>query len=589
MTHRNPFEYVGANDLSSDTIADYYIEDFNYSRFIQSTRNILLVGERGCGKSMTLLYNSLPVQQLLASRRSLPLSFDLMGVYVPCNTPLSHKREFQLLDGFRASVISEHLFVLSIAYSIADTLSHVPDILTPTEDASLRQQFAYLIGGDIPNTGSVLDAIKQYVERECIRAQRAANSRSSTDVFFEDTYSFASLIVPLVRSLRGVEKMKTSHFAFLIDDAHDLNEYQRRSLFSWIAYRDHSQFSFKVAVASVTQSSLATAAGGSILEGHDYTRIDMAAPIHNEESDFGRLAAMLISRRLVKAGIDATPEDFFPISPQMVASLEESERHVRKEAEEKYGGDSRRISDYVYKYKRAHFFRSRPATANRAEYSGFDTLVFLSTGVIRNLLIPCYWMFDKVRSLASEGAGNFDSGGNAPSDAAQEMVIPPKVQSEVILDRSRRLWDWLEKELDKSIENCSRDTAKRAFQLLDNLAVLFRERLLKHKSEPRATSFTISSADESTMDKLNPVLEVLVAAQLLYVRSGPAKEKGRRESYFVPNRMLWPARGLDPHGQHARVSLPAVELWHAADLNKPIPFSDSDEATSKQPRLFDVD
>ena len=446
-----------------------------------------------------------------------------------------------------------------------------------------------MIGGDLPSSGTVLDAIKQYVERECIRAQRAANSRRSTDVFFEDTYSFASLIVPLVRSLRGVEKLKASHFAFLIDDAHDLNEYQRRSLFSWIAYRDHSQFSFKVAIASVTQASLETAAGGSILEGHDYTRIDMAAPIHNEESDFGRLAAMLISKRLKKAGIDATPEDFFPISPQMLAALEESERHVRKEAEEKYGEDRHRISDYVYKYKRAHFFRSRPATANRAEYSGFDTLVFLSTGVIRNLLIPCYWMFDKVRSIASEDAGHVEANSDALAEAGSQMVIPPKVQSEVILDRSRRLWDWLEKELDKSIENCSRDTARRAFQLLDNLAVLFRERLLKHKSEPRATSFTISSADEFVMAKLLPVLEVLVAAQLLCVRSGPAKEKGRRESYFVPNRMLWPARGLDPHGQHARVSLPAAELWNAADLNKAIPFSDSDEASSKQQRLFDVD
>jgi hypothetical protein len=465
----------------------------------------------------------------------------------------------------------------------------VPEILTPEEDVSLREQFSYLIGGNLPESCSVLEAIKKYIERECIRAQRAANSRSSTDVFFEDTYSFASLIVPLVRSLRGVDKLKATHIAFLVDDAHDLNEYQRRSLFSWIAYRDHSQFSFKVAIASVTQAPLATAAGGSILEGHDYTRIDMAAPIQNEESDFGKLAAMLISKRLKKAGIDTKPDDFFPISPHMVAALGESERHVRKEAHEKYGDDSRRISDYVYKYKRAHFFRSRPATANRAEYSGFDTLVFLSTGVIRNLLIPCYWMFDKVRSLASEDAGDLDDGRRDPSEAESEMIIPPKVQSEVILDRSRRLWDWLENELDKSIENCSRDTAKRAFQLLDNLAVLFRERLLKHKSEPRATSFTISSADESVMNKLKPVLEVLVAAQLLYIRSGPAKEKGRRENYFVPNRMLWPARGLDPHGQHARVSLPAVELWQAADLNKPLPFNDSDETNSKQPRLFDVD
>lgn len=83
MKAPNPFEYVGANDLPGKTILDYYIEDFNFSRFIQSTRNVLLVGERGCGKSMTLLYNSFPVQRLRAERDDNEVPLDTIGVYVP--------------------------------------------------------------------------------------------------------------------------------------------------------------------------------------------------------------------------------------------------------------------------------------------------------------------------------------------------------------------------------------------------------------------------------------------------------------------------------------------------------------------------
>jgi hypothetical protein len=264
----------------------------------------------------------------------------------------------------------------------------------------------------------------------------------------------------------------------------------------------------------------------------------------------------------------------------MIEQLRKSEEAVRKEAIEKYGEGSSRISDYVYKYKRAHFFRSRPPTANRPEYSGFDTLVFLSTGVIRNLLVPCYWMYDKVLSLSSVKEERGEGAATLPSE------IPSAVQSEIILARSRQLWDWVRNELDKSIEGCSRDNARRAYQLLDNLAILFRERLLKHKSEPRANSFTISRQNDAGMQELESVLDILVAAQLLYVRSGAAKEKGKRESYYVPNRMLWPDRGLDPHGQHARVSIPAGELWAAADKNRPIPFDDDDEKDSPQPRLF---
>ena len=70
------------------------------------------------------------------------------------------------------------------------------------------------------------------------------------------------------------------------------------------------------------------------------------------------------------------------------------------------------------------------------------------------------------------------------------------------------------------------------------------------------------------MGKLNSLTELLRKAQLLYIRSGPAKDDGKRETYYVPNKILWPIRGLDPHGQHARVSIPADVLWDAAEGEK---------------------
>jgi hypothetical protein len=95
---------------------------------------------------------------------------------------------------------------------------------------------------------------------------------------------------------------------------------------------------------------------------------------------------------------------------------------------------------------------------------------------------------------------------------------------------------------------------------------LFRERLLNHKSEPRAIVFTISSWEEKAF--LLPLLDIAKRAQLLYTRYGPAKDDGKREEYYVPNRMLWPVRGLDPNGQHARVSLKAGDLVAAAKGKK---------------------
>jgi len=427
----------------------------------------------------------------------------------------------------------------------------------------------------LPNGVSFFEGIMDFVERECVETQSKINDPHTADVAYQKTSTFASLVATLLGCARLMPSLAQSHFMLLIDDAHDLNKHQLRSLSSWIAYRDHSLFSFKVALASVgTESSLRTSSGGSILEGHDYTRLNMVQPFHNETSDFGRFAGEMIARRLVKCGIDSTPEAFFPVSPQWLADLKASEDVVRKEAIDKYGTDSRKVADHVYKYKRAHYFRNRKSKANRPEYSGFDTLVFLSTGVIRNLLQPCYWMYDKMLSLTGQIEGGPDLTGK----------IPPGVQTEIILKRSRDLWDWLHDELDQNIEGCSRDDALKCYQLFDNLATHFRERLLHHTSEPRAVSFTVSGKTEDVMTKLNHLFHILREAQLLYIRSGSAKDKGRREKYYIPNRMLWPERGLDPHGQHARVSLSAADLWAAASENRPIAVRD--EAV-EQRGLFD--
>ena len=59
---RNPFNFKAANSLSDDDILNYYIDDYNYSRFILSPDNYFIYGERGSGKTMTLKYHSLKIQ-----------------------------------------------------------------------------------------------------------------------------------------------------------------------------------------------------------------------------------------------------------------------------------------------------------------------------------------------------------------------------------------------------------------------------------------------------------------------------------------------------------------------------------------------
>lgn len=574
----NPFEYEAANNLKDEMIAKYYIDDFNYSRFIQSKRNIFLVGERGSGKTMALLFNRWRIQRFLAEQKGEELPISTIGVYVPCNTPLTHKTEYQLVDDFRASILSEHFLVLSLAYSLAETLSEVPEILRDTDESTLRKEADFVLGGNLPKECNFFEAIQQFIQKELLKTQRTLNSPDRS-AFHEDTFSFISVFVPILNIFTNkIPKLRKSHFLLLIDDAHSLNKYQIQELNSWIAYRDHSLFSFKVAVAKIGTQTKITSSGGSILEGHDYTEIDLEVPYQNKDSRFYQLARTLIKRRLENFSIYAEPEDFFPVSSVMETQLEESKQAVLQEAILKFGKaeeTSKSVNDYIYKYKRAHYFKNRHPKANRPPYSGFETLVFLSTGVVRNLLEPCFWMFDRVISNS-----NLESRGEYLKDISE---IPSNIQAEIILDRSQRIWDWLRDRIAQDIEDCSTEDGLHAFRLLDLLATHFRDRLLHHKSEPCALSFTISQQVPNVMDKLSHIIEILRKAQLLYVRNGPSKDDGKREIYYVPNKILWPSRGLDPHGQHARVSLPASVLWDAANQGRAIKI---DQADDKQQELW---
>jgi hypothetical protein len=569
----NPFEYEAANKFTSyEQILDFYIEDHNYSRFIRSRRNIVLTGERGTGKSMTLLFNSLPVQQTKTRIEGGNMSYDVICIYVPCNTPLTHKKEYQLLEQeqlFQASIVSEHFFVVPLMYEIADSLSKIDGLMESVDEDKLKNEIRYVTGIEMLQNMPFFDALKLALQKEVLEAQRAMNARR-IDAFYENAFTFSSGLLPLLTCFRKIPKLKKSHFSLMIDDAHDLNTHQKKALNSWIAYRDNALFSFKVAMAKADRIDFQTSSGGTILEGHDFTMVDLERPYQNQESDFGKLAKSIISKRLDKIGFKGTPEKFFPVSPKFEKDLAKCKEDVLRQAQVKYeNGTQKQINDYVYKYTRAEYFRKRPAKSNLPTYSGFDILVHLSTGVIRNLLEPCFLMYDHEYSEKSlQGI---------PKESIKIDMIPYSVQNKVIMDKSRQKWDWIRDGLDSNIEGCSREQAKQIYQLFDKLANLFKQRLLHHKSEPRAISFTISETNHENYENIQELLKIARKAQLLYSHTSSAKDDGARETYYVPNRILMPIRGLDPHGQHARVSLRASNLWAAAKDNNDIPFDPNDD------------
>lgn len=553
--NKNPFDFDGAKNLPPNLLLKWFIDDFNYARFLKSTRNVLLKGHRGCGKSMTLLYYSLPLEIKKSDTTDIKELIENIGIYISCSTPLSRRVDHDYFENNKFSqAISEHYLVLAIAVAIAEHCENLIPHLDTQDFETLSSELYFVFDDEIPPDDSIFRTIKKILNKEL---------RTTQEKFFlfeeKSEFSFArtfyTLILPILSALRALPLLESSHFSLMIDDAQDLNEDQKLLLNSWLSYRDHSIFSFKVALATLEDFDRRTATGGSIIEGHDFIAVDLEQPFQNENSKFGQLARHIIERRLLNVGINEDPDTFFKESLEFRKGLDECEAKTKAEFLEQHPtATQKQVADHVYKQARALYFRSRSPKANRPVYSGLDTLIHLSSGVIRNLLLPCYWMYDDV--LSSQGQKGVIN------------EIPPSVQSEVILKESEKLWMRVRDGLDKEMDDCSREQASQISNLIEALGDYFRDRLLNHASEPRIVTFTISQVKSDPDAKLMANLSIMRKAQILYRRLGSAKDEGRQEYYYTLNRLFWPARGLDPHGQHGRASIKESDLCFAMENGK---------------------
>lgn len=564
----NPFAYEAATSLEPSDIVQIYIEDFNFSRFIDSTKNIFLVGERGTGKSMALRYNSLPVQ--FEKNRRIPQS-KIINIYIPCHTMLTQSKEHETLDEVQAFIVSEHFLVISMLYHLISSLKVIDNIFNNVDENSIIDDLNYTLNFDIPKKYGVIDGICRYLQRTLSTTkmnllESISNVRATQ--LFPNMLSFAGHAVPLMEQLIKIPVLNGCHFSLMLDDEQHLNLYQVKKVNSWIAHRDHSLFSFKIATTKIDKPPYITDGGAYIIEGHDFTLIDMEQEYYNQDSNFGKLAFDIITRRIHKlSGLeDIDAKKYFPENENFIHDIEEAREEVKTIAEAKFpNGPAKSINDYIYKYTRAHYFRNRSSKANRPPYSGFETIVQMSTGVVRNLLEPCFWMYDSALSEAKRH-----------DDESVISSIPAKIQTEIILDQSQKKWQWLREGLDKVDANCTHEQAKQIYALIDNICLLFRKRLLEDISEPRAVMFSISDKRNDCYDYVIHLINIARRSQYIYERLGNSKDEGREESYYIVNKILLPARGLDPVGQHARVSITSQRLYDAAVFNKPIPMAIKD-------------
>lgn len=558
----NPFEYDKANSLSAEQIVEYFIDDHNFSRFLPTGKNILLKGSRGTGKTMAMLYFSFKTQYEYCKLRNQNIDFFKIGIHIPCKNPIFQKQEYLIPynEEHKPYIIAEHFLALNILFEICNSLKDVKEVqsLEANMVDLLREKLQYLLDVSIPNISNIFESLMLFAQKESESTQKFLNEQDF-DSFYSISYSFNSLIIPLLNSIHDFPLFENSHFMFMFDDLQDLNIYQKKVINSWIAFRDNKQFSFKLATTE-RNPILITSSGGTILENHDFISIDMIKKFQSKGQDFYELAEKIVQKRLNLFKIDVVAKDFLPTSSTFLQELEKGKEIARNKAYKKFPEpQGTQISDYVAKYGRAEYFRNRKVQANRPPYSGLETLIDISTGVIRQLLIPIYWMYDKELSKRE--------------DILKEPItfIPVSTQTDIIIEESNKYWERL-KNIYNEVEGCSKEDAIHLYNFFDNLMVLFRERLFDESiSEPRAISFIITSPEEQYTEEIDRLIDIAIRGNFLYSRLATSKVAGRQDVFYIPNRFLLPARLLDPHGQYARVSIKSKDFHTTAFKNSKLP------------------
>jgi hypothetical protein len=570
----NPFVFDRPNNVSIEQFIKFYIKENIYTKFLESTRNILLIGVRGSGKTSTLRYYSFPIQY---ANSEVINKFDIIGIHIPSKHPLFSKREYLLYENNnKKSVVVEHFLCINIISCICETFieSSANLDLTIEIEKLILKNLSFILESDFPDNMPLFDSIKLFLNKEANASQRKLNNEDF-ESFIDFSFSFNNTVIPFLEQLKNIPKLKGSHFSLFFDDIQDLGKIHQEIINSWVSYRDNKLFSFKIATADIKPSFI-TSTGGVILEGHDFVKIDLTKRLYNKDSEFSKFAKDVISKRLSIAKIDLSVDEFLPESKSFRTGLDEGKAKAKKKAKEKYPNPKgTQINDYVAKYGRAIYFRERGNKANIPVFSGFETLVDISTGVIRNLLTPVYFMYEKERA-------------NSSSNSVKE--IPPIIQRDIILNRSETFWEKI-KDIDSEIENCPEELGEKINNFFNQLIIYLKKRIKNEDiSEPRALNFIISKTSSITDEEQKQIDEIINAclrSTLLYKRMVGHKSTGVRLPLYVPNRMMLPIHGLDSHGHYSHFPIPAKAFLDAAINNKEIPFfADEDEEINNQLELL---
>ena len=478
-----------------------------------------------------------------------------VGVYCPCKEGHINKTDLLLLDDPPAAILTEHLLNLTVADYLVNCLrTQFPDEFLPQRE---RETFAKNVSQlfDSASIASSIDQANQVANIKedalhWLQSLFVAESRKVSDflrrnslmsgkaVYDGATSGYHDFLLPVMRHVQEFQKLKSVPIYILLDDADRLGGNQQSIVNSWIANRDQSLVCLKISAHRDGYKTFFTRDHGLIEQPHDYTEVDVDELYTTNRSDYSEKVRLITERRLELSIVPVKNiDEFLPADSGEIDLLEKIRADTTEEWERV--GKPGRLRDYVYRYATARLFQHLKERRQQKSYAGFQNMVDLSSGIVRDFLEPCYLMFDK---CVAQG-----------SDPKTIKCIPPAVQDDVLFKYSEEFILQKFDDIRKGLPPEKWTHVEALATLVASLGQLFYERLQDPEArEARLFSFTVRGRVPSDIDE---ILRLGVVHRYFQVRTYSKKEGGGRERWYILNRRVCPVFKLDPTGFEGRISL----------------------------------
>ncbi len=538
----NPFSNTTPEYLSADEVFDLFVDVFTDFPNMEREGHLFINGPRGSGKSMILRYMQ-PDVQLKKYNVEKINKLHYYSVYVPIkNIQLDLTELDRINNKHVSSALNELLLCL---YILQYFIKQLNDVQTTVSKKDLHEFCGFLSKkfkrSDLvfeKNKITTVDFLKNLEDfidgqfSDFLNYLKNLAFNENIPPFTNPLFGYRDTILPIFNKFKNLASLPNGPIYLMLDDADQLSLVQTSILNSWVAMRSTDTISIKIST-QFEYKTFYTNRGNKIDSPHDFSEIDITTIYTTtKKGKFKERVQKIVERRLKLYNIDSSPNEYFPKNEVQEASIKKIATKYRKDWKEMGRGHS--PSDDAVRYSRPDYFKSlagKSKSSYNYSYSGFDQLVHISSGIIRNFLEPASIMYGECKSNNS--------------DEAPITHIPHSVQNMVIRKYSEQSFlEYFEKKRrDQKISADGKAKYEKLYNLLITLGATFRTILLSKRSERRV--FSIAFSSEPPTD-LFEIIELGGKLGFLHISSIGNKDGTGRTRLYILTRLLAPYFNLDP-------------------------------------------